>query len=473
MTRRVVVIELNEVPWRVLDDHVKAHPASPTAQILAGSRQFTSITPDQGHLSPWITWPTVHRGVANDVHGFTDLGQDTADADERFPAYWALARQAGRSVGVFGPLHTHPLPDDVDRYAFWLPDTFAPDDAAHPASLRPFQAFNLAMARASARNVDTSIDVRRALSFLARSPAQGLRPATVATIVRQLLDERRQPWTRVRRRSLQSVLSFDLFVHQLRRHQPSLSVVFTNHVASAMHRYWAARYPDDYEPENYGFDADWQNRYRDEIDVAMRHADRLFARIADFVASDPRCLVVVASSMGQAAAQGTPVRELLLLRDADRFMGVSNVAADQWDRRPAMDPMVSVRVDAAACEGFARFLDTVSIGGEPLAHGADAAGLFSLEFGQADDAIGELRIDGEVVSPSTLGLERVVIEDEAGSSGYHVPEGSLFVYDPQHPTGDFARSMVCTTAIAPAILDALAVDLPHHLESDPSFVLSR
>ncbi len=324
---------------------------------------------------------------------------------------------------------------------------------------------------ASARNVDTSIDVRRAGAFLALSPFLGLRPATVASLVRQLADERRTPWTRIRRRSLQSVLAFDLFTHQLTRRRPDLAIVFTNHVASAMHRYWAATYPDDYDPADYGFEPDWQHRYAGEIDIAMGHADRLFARLASFVAKDPRYLLVVTSSMGQAAAQGTPVRELLLLRDADRLMARAGVGAGSWERRPAMDPMVSIRVDEAAQAGFGAFLDSLSVGGAPITHAADRAGLFSLEFGQADDAIGEVRVAGEVVDGSALGLERVQIEDEAGSSAYHVPQGSLFVYDPQHPAGDSLRPEVSTTAIAPAILAALGVEPPAHHTPDPGFTL--
>jgi hypothetical protein len=249
--------------------------------------------------------------------------------------------------------------------------------------------------------------------------------------------------------------------------------VFTNHVASAMHRYWAARYPDDYDAESYGFEPDWQDRYRGEIDVAMGHADRLFGRLRSFVASDPDHVLVVMSSMGQAAAQGTPVRELLLLRDAGRLMEAAGIQAADWERRPAMDPMVSIRVDERRRSAFGSFLDTVSIGGSPLVHGVDGSGLFSLEFGQADDAIGDVVVAGEVVPPAVVGLERVTIEDEAGSSGYHVPEGSLFVYDPRHPSADRSRGRVSTTAIAPAILAALGVESPGHHEPDTAFWLAR
>lgn len=474
MSRRVIFFELNEVPWRILDDHVAAHGDSALADTLRASRQFTSVAPDVGHLSPWITWPTVHRGVSNEHHGFTDLGQDASEADRRYPPYWALAQRAGHSVGVFGPLHTHPLPTDVERYEFWLPDTFASDDAAHPASLRPFQAFNLAMARASARNVDTSIDVKGALAFLGRAPFQGLRPATVATIASQLVDERRRPWTRVRRRSLQSVLAFDLFFHQLRRRRPALSVMFTNHVASALHRYWAARYPDDYDPATYAFDDAWQQRYRSEIDSAMGHADRMVGRLRSFVDRDPRHLLVVASSMGQAAAQGTPVRELLLLRDAASLARAAGLVDGTWEQRAAMDPKVSIAVhDQDSADRLRVFLEALKVGGRDVLFSFDDKRLCSMEFGQADAAIGEVTVGDRAVEPDEVGLARVSIEDEAGSSGYHTPEGSLWVYDPTRPTvtrgptGKDDRPRVPNTAIAPAVLRAIGVTPPpHHCDDD-------
>ena len=34
---------------------------------------------------------------------------------------------------------------------------------------------------------------------------------------------------------------------QLELHKPSFSNCFTNHVASAMHRYWAAIFPEDFD----------------------------------------------------------------------------------------------------------------------------------------------------------------------------------------------------------------------------------
>lgn len=453
----VVVFELNEVPWRIVDWWTDQRPDSATASLLAASTQRTSVSPDEGHLSPWVTWPTVHRGVPNTVHGIGHFGQDTAHADAVAPTWWSRAVDDGRRVGVFGLLHTNELPDDVDRYAFFVPDTFAPSADTHPGSLESFQAFNLSMARASARNVSTSIDVTAARRFLLQAPRLGLRPATVVRLVRQLVDERRHPHTRVRRRSYQSVLAFDLFLHQVRRTSPDAAAFFTNHVASAMHRYWAATFPHDYDAETFGFDDSWISTWDGEIAEAMSHADRMIARLRTHC-DETGSLLVVASSMGQQAAQGTPVGRQLYLRDVETFARDAGIDPAVVDRRPAMDPHVNVQIrDEASREAFRRRMTGLRIGGAGVTWSEDD-GFFALEFGQADDAIGDVTVDGDVRAPESLGFEIIEIEDEVASTGYHVPEGILISYDPTVGASvDPSRSTVATTEIAPMVLDRLGV----------------
>lgn len=465
--RPFVVFELNEVPWRILDWWTGRHPRSALAQALPAASQWTTVAADDGHLSPWVTWPTVHRGVPNTAHGIAHFGQSTEAADRAWPAWWRLAVDGGRTAGVFGLLHTSPLPADVRRYRFWVPDAFAPEPQTHPASLEPFQRFNLTMARASARNVSTAIDLPGALRFLATAPGLGVRPATARTLARQLLDERQTPHRRVRRRSLQSVVAFDLFAGQLRRTRPDAAAFFTNHVASALHRYWAATFPGDYPPEEYQFDAEWAAQWDDEIDAALTFADGMVGRLVRWSHVTGGRLVVM-SSMGQQAAQGTPVERQLYLRDPARLLAVAGIDPGQWDRRPAMDPQVNIELHPDAVAPLLAWLDRVAIGGQPIERSV-AGTLVSLSFGQANDAIGRVTVDGEVVAPEELGLVTEDIEDMVASTGYHVPEGSLWLYDPLRRTpgdGRSERPEVPTTAIAPALLALLGLDpAPHHRDA--------
>src|SRR5664279_2999463 len=276
---------------------VAAEPHSALARILSTSRCFTSLTADHGHLSPWTTWPTLHRGVNDEQHMIANFGQNRSVADEQFPPVWELLHRAGVPVGICGTLHTYPVPADVQTYSFYLPDTFASEPTAFPAELETFQAFNLTMAKASSRNVDTAIPRGAALTLLRSAHRLGIRPGTFGALAQQLVAERRKPWLTTRRRSFQSLLAFDVFDTQLRRHRPAFSSFFSNHVASAMHRYWAAGHPADYDQLNLG--EEWLAKYRGEVPWAMRRADDMIARLADFVQHNQGSELWIASSMGQ------------------------------------------------------------------------------------------------------------------------------------------------------------------------------
>jgi hypothetical protein len=54
----VLLIEINEVPWRVIDTYQSqfAH----IQKFFAQSTQWTSFCHDEGELSPGVTWPTFH-----------------------------------------------------------------------------------------------------------------------------------------------------------------------------------------------------------------------------------------------------------------------------------------------------------------------------------------------------------------------------------------------------------------------------
>ena len=473
MTRSIVLLELNEVPDRVLDGFVERHPESTLARTLPRCRRYSTYAADTCALSPWITWPTLHRGVNNERHGILHFGQDLSLADKEYPPIWQMLVENGIRTGVFGPLHSSPMPADADRYAFYLPDTFAHSTDAHPASLERFQAFNLAMARQSARNVSRSLDLPSLARFLLRAPALGLRFQTLLAIAGQLLDERRERWKSTRRRTFQPVVAFDLFMKQLRRERPEFSTVFTNHVASAMHRYWAALYPQDFDVLE--LDEEWQARFRGEIDFAMGWADRFFARLAAFADRNPETIVMVASSMGQQAAHGQHLDTQLYLRDLERFMARVGLEPHEWERRPAMDPTVSLYVKGDKQAAFEQFLRSVSIAGEPISYTTGDGGFYDLAFGQPnlDPDEDRLTVDGREVAYEDLGFELTPIEDEAGSTGYHQPRGILLIYDPQGSAEHGRQGEVSTTEIAPALLRHFGIPRPPYMIAEPSLQITR
>jgi hypothetical protein len=466
MARKIILFELNEVPWRVIDDFVHTRPASCLAELLPRMRTFETYAEDTA-LSPWITWPTLHRGVNDERHTISDFGQDLAEINAAYPALWEITARHGLSTGVCGSLHTYPLPPQVTEYAFYIPDVFAAGSECFPRHVEAFQDFNLRMSRASARNVATQLPWQSALGLLAAAPSLGLKPRTLLDVGAQLLAERRIPARRVRRRTYQVILAFDIFWRQLTRTTPTFSTFFTNHVASSMHRYWAACYPGDYAAVHYP--DEWIATYRDEVAWTMSCFDRMLRRLRGFVDASPGYALWIATSMGQAATQANAVQTQLYLRDVATFMRRLGFQPHEWEARPAMLPRVIVAMKNGAARAFARKLDSIQIADcGPLAWRQLAHDVFRIHPGALQNVRQQFCVvDGQRVPFADFGFENVEIEDSAGQSAYHVPHGGLLIYDPAGAAPAAGRPAIPTTAVAPLLLADLGVPLPSYMHAAP------
>lgn len=173
--KRIIMFELNEVPFRILDHFADLMPNSSLGKLKTKSRAYETYTEDTGHLSPWITWPSLHRGVHNEDHQISDFGIDTSLADKEFPPIWSILARSSIKTGVFGSLHSYPLPHDLSNFAFYVPDTFAPSPECFPGRLRVFQDFNLKMAGMNGLNVQSSIPLRESTRFLLNAYSLGVK----------------------------------------------------------------------------------------------------------------------------------------------------------------------------------------------------------------------------------------------------------------------------------------------------------
>ena len=462
MGRKIILFELNEVPAKIVDCFCRWRPNSTFSHILPECHQYDTFAEDEGELSPWITWPTLHRGVSNSRHYIHDFGQNLSDVDREFPPIWHILTANGVSTGVCGSLHSYPLPKDLNNYSFYLPDTFATGSECFPQDLSIFQEFSLQAARESARNVSSKIPWAPALKFLLHAPGLGLKPKTFLDLGIQLADERVRSWTRTRRRTFQATLAFDVFDKYLKSTKPSFSTFFTNHVASSMHRYWAATFPDDYE--DFGYDDQWVETYAKEIEFTMRKADEMFARLVRFVDNNTEYQLWMATSMGQAATTAQPIETQLYIRDCDAFMSQFDLDHHQWEARPAMLPRYGFRIVEDRIQHFRRKLETLAIEGKPVDFQEDVGGFFSVRFGQrnADDGL-QISLNGDSFSLAKFGLQNVEIEDRSGCSAYHIPEGCLRIYDPTDKNVDPERSTISTADIAPVLLKNFSVPVPAYM----------
>ncbi|MEG3591736.1 MAG: hypothetical protein VX354_00330 [Pseudomonadota bacterium] len=472
MSKKIILFELNEVPYRVLDDFCARHPQSTFSKILSSCDQFETISEDVGNLSPWITWPSLHRGVKNTLHNIGDFGEDLQNIDKKFPPIWSILSSHDIKVGIFGSLHTYPLPKEIDKYSFYVPDSFARNSECIPHYLHVFQEFLLKMSRASARNVKRKIEYLLLFNLIINIKKVGIRQITIIKCLLQILSEFIDSGKIIRRRTFASILSFDVFMKQLVEKKPQFVTFFTNHVASSMHRYWSASYPGDYD--DFDLDPAWIKTYRKEIDFSMKAADNFLHSLVNFVHENPDYSIWVATSMGQSSTETKNINTQLSVIDMSKFMRGFGLESNSWEAKPAMHPQVNVVVSRGKTEYFAEKLNKTLIGGVYTSY-RQKGNFFSIDLGHIDlgEEKGVLKINNgldesdpnyhaDLYSLEDFGLVNFKIQEGTMASAYHIPQGCLLIYN--YPADSHKkRQTISTLDIAPAILQNYSISIPHYM----------
>ena len=457
--KKIILFELNEVPYRILDNYISSQPHSFLAGFLNQCHQYETVTEDSIALDPWISWPTFHRGVIDKQHGILHLGQAAEEEiDDRYPPIWKRLRVAGASVGVFGSLNTAITAENLRDYAFYLPDYFAGDASAYPETLLNFHRFNLELTRNSARNVMRGIPWKGSFGFLEATIRGGIQADTVVELSSQLLSEVANKKNRIRRRAMQPLIMCDLFLKQLAETRPDFSTFYTNHVAAAMHRYWAALLPGDYKQGE--LDTEWVSSYQDEIPFAIQKLELMLQKVVRFTEKNPEFSLVVASSMGQAAIAYQKTYEFLTITDVRRFMTALGVPEGSYEVAPAMVPCISLHLKNIDPIDLRRKLESVKIGTESMVFSErpDKRACFELRenylhlYVQFDNYEGPLSFTCGGVEKSfhDAGLSMMAHEDGVNCTAQHIPQGSLLVYRPGQP--DTSRTSISTIDFVPSVL---------------------
>jgi hypothetical protein len=463
------------VPFRIIDNYVSSRPHSFLAKFLAKSRQYETFTEDNIALDPWISWPTFHRGVNDEHHGILHLGQIAEpEIDDRYPPIWKRLRKAGASVGVFGSLNTALTQESLGDYAFYLPDYFAGDASAYPETLLNFHRFNLELTRKSARNVSRGIPWKGSFGFLDATIRGGLRTDTIVELSTQLVSEVVNKQNRIRRRAMQPLIMCDLFLKQLADTRPDFSTFYTNHVAAAMHRYWAALLPGDYKAGE--LDSEWVSSYNEEIPFAIEKLELMLRKIVQFTEKNPEFSLVVASSMGQAAIAYRKTYEFLTITDVRKFMSVVGVSTESFEISPAMVPCISLQLKGLDTVDLRRRLEDIKIGTEAMVFSKrpDKRLCFEIREGylhlfvQFDNYDGPLTISyrGTEKSFHEAGLSMMAHEDGVNCTAQHIPQGSLLIYSSDSP--DNSRTSISTADFVPSVLSNFDLPKAHELTGTAS-----
>jgi hypothetical protein len=456
--KKVLLVELNEVTWSLIDPLIEAGKLPTFARLKEQGTWASPVSVDMPpYLDPWITWTTIYTGRPQAEHNVFFLQQSPETIHAR--RLWEICKLENKKVGVYGSLCSWP-PQSVD--GFYIPDTFASDAATWPEDLRAIQELNLTYTRSIRLPADQdTLRFKVKLGFKLLS--LGLKPATVARILSQLLSERSDASLRWKRVALQPIVNFDFFSKLYRRYQPDFASFHTNHVAHYMHTYWKAMNPKIFPQPTTQEEID---TYGSAIEHGYRAADELLSKMMRL--RDKDTVLIVASSMGQQPyitdlKKGKRIGQL---RSLDHLMEIVGAAqgvrtlstmSDQFNLYPdsegrrdfLMKALQSAYIDSPERPMFSvyRVDNDLTV---TLCHYDETS----------EDSRCYFPNNGETKS---FRFEELVYGTGLVKSGFHHPKGVLMMFGPDVPRGSQIRE--CDNLdIAPTILSVLGIPVPSEMK---------
>lgn len=457
MRKKVLLVEVNEVTWNLIDPLIENGRLSTFARLKREGTWAAPMSVDlPPQLDPWITWTTVYTGRPQEDHKVFFLQQPPETIKAK--RIWEICDEAGLGVGVYGSLCSWP-PRNVK--GFYVPDTFAPDTATYPESLQAIQKLNLTYTR-SVRLPSDHDDLSFKLRLGARLLKLGLSASTVNKIARQLVRERQHPESQWRRVALQPLVNYDFFSNLYRRHRPDFATFHTNHVAHYMHTYWKAMQPDVFPQET----SDEEKReYGDAIGYGYRTADALLGKMMRLM--DDQTILVVASSMGQrpfvtSLKKGKRIGQLRSLDRLVEILGAQgrvralSTMSDQFNLYPdspstkdfVLGNLKSAYVDLPDRRMF--YVDTVE-------------NSITVTLQHHDQTSEESRcVFPHLEQDNSYRFEDLVYGTGLVKSGCHDPKGMMMIYGSGIQAGGHIAD--CTNLdIAPTLLTLLGLEVPEEM----------
>lgn len=468
MNQKAVVIEINEIPLRILNYYQELKPNSTIAKLLNESLVLQTEARDveESFLYPSQTWGSLNTGAAYDQHKIHWYNDPKPDC---YPLYWKMVAKSGLNVGIMNTLHSSPADNYIDQsnYKFVIPDCFASTNVTKPELFQDFQALSTSATSENSRATTLKFPRQKAVATLLRSPALGIKSKTLLDAANLVARIKMGKVNKERLRNLQFTLMADIFLKQLKSKDVDLAIFFTNHVAANMHRYWYGLFPEDYSLKLY--DQQWMDKYSREISVSLDLLDRFLHRLVKYCQSESRALILV-SSMGQAAneeLQETP----LYFYKLENIQKLLNLFCDgkqySYQVDAAMIPQYSLNFNSQeeaqecfqAINESKKYLKNIWLEIDLN----ETVITLSTNLGANTD---QFWIKGKCFSHDDLGFKQIKIEDH--HSGRHCPNGSLIVYNSQ--TSSKIEDSVNYLEYASAMLKFFGIDKPDYM-LEPHFTI--
>jgi len=449
---KLILFELNEVPPRLLNEFLKTTSLKGFKKIKKEGTYFETICRDEGELHPWSTWPTVHRGVNNNIHKINFINQPLEKAKKN-PPIWEILSNNKITIGIFGSLQSYP-PIKNKFVKFYLPDTFSPTPKAIPIQLEKFQEFNLNMAGAN-KALSGNITPKNILQMINMIFNRYFSFKTIFKFTKHLILEFFSQKYKKRRHFYQSILSFDIFFKNLKKYKPDYSSFFSNHVAASMHRYWIDVFPEDFNLKK-------GNSFNKKTVIqAMEIADIQLSKLVGFC-DDNNYSLIVLSSMGQDKVFREDIKDLILF-SFEKLCNFLNLDFRDYTLKPAMQPdicIVSKNKSAmlSLLDAIFKIKDTNQNNIIVKTYGpVDLSINIGLRTSKILNVNNKIHYGNELFSLTEAGLKLVKIDI---GTGYHIPNGIGLAYGNIAKNFTKTQKPLNTVKILPKILDFFEIKRP-------------
>ena len=458
--RKIILYELNEVPKKLVNYYVNKNPNSALAYISNKGINLDTITMDEGELHPWSTWPTVHRGVNNNLHNIRYINQDLSIA-KNYKPIWELLAEKKIDVGIFGSLQSFP-PIKNKYVKYYLPDTFAPKPNAFPEELELFQRFNLGLASDN-KAISGKIRTKSFFDLILLIKKKVISKRIALHLIKQVIKEKINVKFKKRRSLLQNVISFEIFLKNVKRTKPSFCTYFTNHVAGMMHRYWRDLFPEEFKITKSEIDTFNSKSIIKAMDLVDNNLKELLE-----LSKKENYDIWILSSMGQCAIDRGKYIPELSVKNINKFLKMLNLNAKNYQLLPAMFPdfcieAVNEKSLNLLREGIKKLKDVDNK--FVLTERYPPIGLkLNLILKSTESSYKEkrLKFDDNLFSTKELGLE--FIKRDIGT-GYHIPEGIFILYGPnQSKLEKYKNQKIDTKKICPTLLKQFDIEIPQYMD---------
>lgn len=461
MSQKAIVIEINEVPLRILNYYKDLKKDSSISHLLSQSLVIQTEAKDEekNRLYPSQTWASFNTGVPYDLHKIREYNDPKP---HKYPFYWQILANKGFNVGLINTLHSSPLNSYINNqaYKFVIPDCFAKNNLTKPSNYQCFQELNISATSKNGRVSNLNFPLQKALETLVKSSELGIKLKTIinaATLVAQIKTKK---VNKERLRNLQFTILADIFLKQIESENVDLAVFFTNHIAANMHRYWYALFPEDYNIKIYN--QEWIDKFSSEIIISLDLFDVFLQKLIAYCQKHQRVLILV-SSMGQTANQGlkeTPMYSYKL-KNIQKFLDKLDIGKQyEYQIEAAMIPRYSLNFtsenEAKRCfqslNESKKYLKNIDL---KISRNQEIITINTKLSSNTE----QFFIKDKSFSYDDLGFQKIYLEDH--HSGMHCPEGTLIIYNSRNSSS--TNNIVDYLEYAPAMLKFFGLDIPKHM----------